>query len=133
MKIYSNVLTEDSVKAATTYRQMAGVHTIKIDECKARKAKRRFDVLLAGTSNRNAYGSTIRAALWDEWGLFIAGLYEMDSDAIVGDYKDKGDFLLKTDWRFSDLQPEDICNHHWQYAGTPREQECSKCDTVRRL
>ena len=40
------------------------------------------------------------AASWDEWGIWMAALYEIDPDAIIGTYKDRGDFYGTTaKWR----------------------------------
>lgn len=66
----------------------------------------------------------IWAATWDEWGWFIAYVFEADPDARFGHYASYADFMFQTDGKF-DLEPtpeyrlasEDAINHD-----TVREQ-----------
>ena len=71
---------------------------------KARVRRNRFDVYLAGTGTRHhrprnggRYGSSQDyAATWMDWGWFIAVLFRYDPDAVIGQYKGRGDFLRQT-------------------------------------
>ena len=44
--------------------------------------------------------SRIWAATYNEWGWFIAEIFEMDPDATFGYYKGINDFHKKTGWKF---------------------------------
>ena len=140
MKIHTDHLTYAEVHAATNASGMKGVYA----ECVtrgSRSRKRGLVVHLTGNSGRRpnpGKGGTDRggyAATWDEWGMFLNYLFEMDPDAIAtGAYEGRDEFLLKTDWRFTDLTADEACKtHKWEYAGTPREHICKKCEAVRRF
>ncbi len=45
-------------------------------------------------------GDTVYAATYDEWGWFIAEIFECDPDAKFGPYKNYADFHKKTKDRF---------------------------------
>ena len=47
-------------------------------------------------TNTGTYGAGEWAATWDEWGLVIDRLFDMDPDAIVGPYESRADFYLQT-------------------------------------
>ena len=140
MKIHTDHLTSAEVYAATKAGGMKGVYA----ECVtvgSRSRKRGLVVHLVGNSGRRpnpGKGGVERggcAATWDEWGMFLNYLFEMDPDAIAtGAYEGRDEFLLKTDWRFTDLTADEACkNHKWEYTGTPRENTCKKCEAVRRF
>ena len=140
MKIHTDRLTSAEVYAATKAGGMKGVYA----ECVtlgSRSRKRGLVVHLVGNSGRRpnpGKGGVERggyAATWDEWGMFLNYLFEMDPDAIAtGAYDGRDEFLLKTDWRFTDLTADEACkNHKWEYTGTPREHTCKKCEAVRRF
>lgn len=142
MKIHTDHLTSAEVYAATKAGGMKGVYA----ECVtlgSRSRKRGLVVHLTGNSTRRPNGgnrganknSDGYAATWDEWGIFLNYLFKMDPDAIAaGAYEGRDEFLLKTDWRFTDLTADEACpNHKWEYAGVPREHICKKCEAVRRF
>ena len=142
MKIHTDHLTSAEVYAATKAGGMKGVYA----ECVtvgSRSRKRGLVVHLVGNSGRRpnpGKGGTDKggyAATWDEWGMFLNYLFEMDPDAIATGacaYEGRDEFLLKTDWRFTDLTADEACkNHKWEYTGTPRENTCKKCEAVRRF
>jgi hypothetical protein len=73
----------------------------------SRKRARRLDAyLVAQDGHGRRYGNTgtrgagyDKAALYDEWGAFIAALFMRDPDALIGPYT-ADDFIDKaTDWR----------------------------------
>jgi hypothetical protein len=73
-----------------------------ITEHKSRKRDRAFEVTLFVTQkdelhrrygNSGGYGrSDDVAATWDEWGLWMVGVYEADPEAIIGWYETEHDF-----------------------------------------
>lgn len=133
MKIHSDVLTYGNVLDATKAAGMTGVYA-DIIERGSRSRKVGFDVKLTGTSNRNQNPGTSRdrdvekAATWDEWGMFINALYEIDNDAIVGPYTDQSDFEYKTAGRYESLTaPYAHGNHKWEFVA-PRQFQCKFCE-----
>lgn len=55
---------------------------------------------LAGHRRTNGAGS-YWAATYDEWGWFIAEIYDLDPSAIFGPYRSRDDFLVKTDYQYN--------------------------------
>ncbi len=48
-----------------------------------------------------------RAASWSDWGRFLAALFEIDQEAVCGNYASADDFHAKTAGRFhADASPE---------------------------
>lgn len=119
MKIYTDNLTrQDLFKALPR-----GVY-LDVMEHGSRKRKRAFDVALStdhGTRRRNSSTETTGdfAASWDEWGMFLAALFALDSEAIMGVYKDASDFTFKTGGHYGDGSkplPVDCPNHKWELS-----------------
>ena len=55
------------------------------------------DALHRRFGNSGGYGASDEvAATWDEWGVWMAALYELDPNAIVGWYESYGHFLSVT-------------------------------------
>ena len=89
-------------------------------EHRSRTGKARgLEVKLTGTSNRARNdGSGEAAATWDEWGIFLAALYEADPGMIVGGsleraiYRDGDDFHWKTGDRYRTLTGADQHRQH---------------------
>ena len=83
------------------------VHFDKLDECGSRSHDHAFEVKLGAdmkikgdgrrwtNSGNHGKGETY-SALYDEWGWFIAGVFEQDPDAKFGPYADYEDFHNKT-------------------------------------
>lgn len=101
-----------------------------------------WEVSLTGTSGRRPntgrYGSPVgeddgtRAATWDEWGMLLAHLFEVDPDATAGPYDGVSDFDYKTGGRYDALTPEDQHrNHRWNFLAAGA-QACD-CGAVRRF
>lgn len=99
-----------------------------------------FEVRLTGESNRRPNSGTRGAgddyaATWDQWGVFIAYLFNRDPQMTTRYYADKNEFQYRTDHRFAveDFWPADAHGDHtFRYAGVPRTQQCTKCSaTVR--
>jgi hypothetical protein len=136
MRLHTNVVTERDIYAAT--RRLTGVYAT-VRSCGSRTHDHAFEVKLEGNGYRSNPGVGGRfdvpvGATWDEWGTFIATLYEVDSQAMWGSvkypvYRDAADFHFQTDDRFSDPQaglPSDTHKRHsWMWG--VGQGECRKC------
>jgi hypothetical protein len=138
MKIHTDTLTMRQVYAATSASGMRGVTLERCDQRGSRSRARSFDVTLRGNSTRKPNPGTGRnrpdegeyAATWDEWGMFIAALYLLDPEAIIGQYGSRAVFEEATAWRFDDLDATTACpGHHWVFGG-PMIRRCSKCQAT---
>jgi hypothetical protein len=108
MRIHSDTLsTRDLFHALDEVATHTGsaVDLLKAEKYSSRKRARALEVQLSSDgrlthcrtmSDRNAY-----AATWDQWGWFIAHLYSVDRDAIVGPYADFQDFHRQTSYKFT--------------------------------
>ena len=99
MKVYSKVLTADDIWAASR-----GIDGVCIDDSNVRSFRPRaggngYEFYLEGyafhhlrrRNNRDGY-----AATWDEWGIVIARLYEIDPDARISWYTSRANFMEET-------------------------------------
>lgn len=94
-----------------------------------------YDVILSGAvSNRHMNSGRYGAlsfddgycATWDEWGIFLAQIFDLDPIAHCYAYMGAEDFHYKTGDRFRTLKWADQHpNHHWVAS------EC-RCGAVRR-
>lgn len=117
----------------------------------SRKRDHAFNVNLIGESRRRPNGgnrganSDAYAATWDQWGVFIAALFDVDPNASMTYYDGSDDFHYRTAHRFnpdgndrsaddrSGYWPADAHgDHRFKYDGIPYEQSCTKCSAVRR-
>lgn len=99
MKIHTDKLTEADLYAS----RPSGV-AVEWSPCGSRKRACGFHVTLTyygpekrrpkNSGHAGAYGD--RAATWDEWGIWIARLYEIDPGAVIGCYADRDDFYATT-------------------------------------
>jgi hypothetical protein len=141
VKIHSDVLTYQDIWDAA---QAAGPEVfVRASQRGSRKRSHGFEVSLTGTStrrpnNREAWRETDDyAATWDEWGMFLAYLFDKDPDAIVpGVYESGDDFHFKTGERFYTLTPEQQhggAGHRWEFY-TVGEFHCKneECDAIMR-
>lgn len=137
MRLHTNILTRDDLYKATA--DLPGV-SIKATEHGSRSHARGFEVHLTGTSNsrpNREHWADEYAATWDEWGVAIARLYDIDPDAVWGGVKNpiydgSDDFHFQTGYRFEGGQmPKDTHKrHNWQYVA-PREFACKTCTAER--
>lgn len=104
----------------------------------SRKRDHAFEVKLTGESRRRPQGGGLDAfaATWDQWGVFFAHLFMVDSNAHMGTaYDGVEEFDYKTSHRF-DVEgywPSDAHgDHRFQYAGIPYTQACTKCTATHR-
>lgn len=140
MRLHSSTLTRDDIAAATRAAGMTGVHA-EISTHGSRVAARGFEVKLFGTSPRmpntgryggGRYGGDT-AATWDEWGMFLAALFDLDPAMIVGPggrpaYADAAAFHAATCDRYRELTADrQHRTHRWQSNGAGW-QLCAGCD-----
>lgn len=129
MRIHSNALTSLDIYRATD--ALDGVY-VQVTPVGSRSHDGAFEVRLTGTSTRRTMDGRDQAATWDEWGVFIAAVYEVDPVAVFGsvkapNYRDSNHFHAVTRYRFdADGLPSDTHQQHrWEYGGVV--QQCSKC------
>lgn len=139
MRIHSNVIEYADVIEAV--HGMPGVY-VTVSQHGSRSHARAFEVMLEGNGaarNTGTHGGDpqIQAATWDEWGLFLARLYDLDNSMLCGSakypvYASLSDFDYHTQGRFSELEmPADTHRRHtWDYVGV-RRQRCKKCSAER--
>lgn len=153
MRLHTNTLTTADVYAAVAGRSVVtdgplpGV-TVDVMAHGSRSHTRSLEVRLTGTSGRrtnagNRGAGDDYAASWDEWGMFLARLFDADPNMIVGTvgrpiYAGGEHFNWATGNRYVALTPEDQHrNHKWEHAGTAATRaysvsEC-KCGALRRF
>lgn len=151
MRIHSDRLTyRDLIAAARVARA-----DIEMTDHDSKSRDRAFDVHLTGESrrrpNRRGQGDPdAYAATWDQWGVFLAALYERDDRLVTPYYSDASDFADRTGDRFGAPEtvmesdgyhdrfvaygwPDDAHgDHRFKFQGVPREQRCTKCSAVTR-
>lgn len=108
MRIHSDVLTYvDMARAATSVEAHTGstVDFLRFDRHGSRKRSRAFEIQLRSdgrlTHRHTMNDCNAYAATWDQWGWFIAHLFSVDPDAIVGPYNGLDDFNWQTDDKFT--------------------------------
>lgn len=135
MRIHTN-LPEHELYHAATHAQ---VSITDYERHGSRKRDHAFDVWLSGSgAHRSQYrAQNVPAATWDEWGIFLATIFQQDPTAIATYYKDAEDFHYQTGGRFRTLQPsEQHRKHRWTFLGEVLTggvyvSEC-QCGAVRR-
>ena len=100
MRIHTDLPMNDIRALVNT---MEDVYFTRLEQSGSRSRSHKFDVILTGTSNRpQNFGGEDKAATWDEWGQFIARVFDADPNAIVGQYRSLGHFEWSTEDRFKD-------------------------------
>lgn len=129
MRIHGNTLTTADVRKAA---EVARVTLDRFTEHGSRARVRAFDITLQGESRRHQNGGSGKAATWDQWGVFIAALFDADDTVTIPRaYVDRYQFDARTNWRFEDGWPEDAHgDHRFEYAGIPMTQGCNKCSAT---
>lgn len=125
MRIHSNTLTPSDVYEAV--RDLRGVMA-DVSEHGSRTRQGALEVRLTGTSPYRTMNGQDQAATWDEWGVVMARLFEIDPEAVMGK-EDRDGFDYRTGGRFAALElPKDTHSRHsWQYEG-PGKWACTKCN-----
>lgn len=128
MRIHSDYVTVSDIYALLR-DGLTGV-SVEVSRHGSRKRAAALEVRLEGTSTRRNMSNTGQAATWDEWGVFMARVFNLDANALLG-HEDRAAFDERTQGRFDDLtMPEDAHgNHAWESAGA-RVQACKRCSAV---
>lgn len=92
MKIHSDKLTKSDLYECAAG---SGAWIDEMSEGRSRSRVRRFEVYLNGSS-RYAAQHGGKAATWDEWGIWIDRLFDIDPQAIIGPYDGRDDFIEQT-------------------------------------
>lgn len=118
MRIHSDVIAyTQQIRDALP----AGVHAQVVNPHRSRSRRYAYEVKLTGTgSHASQWGNRdTPAATWDEWGMFLAKLYELDPNLMAANYRDAEHFRWTTGGRFDTLTPaEQHRMHRWRLQGT---------------
>lgn len=115
MRIHLNHGTPDTL--LSTAARTAGVAFDKYKKGGSRSHFWGYTIILEGESGRHtnsgSYGARTdsEAATWDQWGIFLAVIFEADPGAKTDSYANAEDFHRKTGGRFdmhniADLDPD---------------------------
>lgn len=135
MRIHTDTITHLDIYDAA--RAAGSAVDFTAEEHASRTHARAYEVKLTGSSPRRPntgrrgadWGTDEHAATWDEWGLFLAHLYDVDPDARAGGakipvYRNASDFYVKTGDRFDPENPDRVTpatqhrtGHRWTYDG----------------
>ena len=137
MRIHSDILDRSDIYRATIAAEMTGVD-VTVTEHGSRKRRAAYDVALTGTSTRRPTdrkpgAGDAYAATWDEWGMFLNYLFELDPDMVTPYYADANDFHIKTGFRFETLTApyqHGGSGHKWQFNPDTGRQKCTSCEAV---
>lgn len=121
MRIHSDTIPRGSLSGLIA--DLPGVYIDHFSEHGSRKRARGIEVRLVGNSPYLNMAKTGKAATWDEWGVFMARIFNLDPFAIIGG-ETEADFNLRTNYRFeADGLPGDThARHNWGERG-----QCTKC------
>lgn len=130
MRIHANNLTVADIHNAAEHLG------IRVSEHGSRKRNRAFEVALYGSSFRRTQDGSGQAATWDEWGDFLAALFDADDSVTVPRiYESPDHFHWATGARYMG-EYESHSNHKWEYegecvTGSYSVHKC-KCGAIRR-
>lgn len=105
MRIHTDTLTYDDVLQAAYNTQ--GVYLSDLAEHGSRSRHHAFNVKLGGNSGRwvnsGQYGrGDHKAATWDQWGIFLAALYDKDPNMLAGGmYTSRDNFHERTERKYA--------------------------------
>jgi hypothetical protein len=102
MRIHTDKITRDDVRTAA---RVARVDLATFTEHRSQSRDHAFNVKLEGDSRRRPNGGASGAgsgyaATWDQWGVFLSVLLDLDPNAVTPYYKDRADFHRRTFERF---------------------------------
>ena len=128
--------TEDTIRDAAA---KAGATLERFTRHGSRSRDHAFEVILSGDGRRGGQwaGGDTKSATWDQWGIFLNHIYEVDQTMKCWAYEDADDFHWKTGERFKSLKLADQhIQHRWDYRGRAVTgaywvREC-KCGAVSR-
>lgn len=137
MRIHSDHLTYRTFLDAASW---AHVDLIEFAEHGSRSRAKAFNFSLSGSSPyQRGFGAGGQAATWDEWGMFLAFLFQIDPDAHCGknSYLNQEHFRWVTGNRFDNLTHAlQHKRHKWGYGnpsatGVYSVAEC-ECGAIHR-
>lgn len=142
MRIHANTLTSAEIYKAA---KEARVEVEHLTEHGSRKRAHAFEVKLSGESRRRpnnggAHGDVF-AATWDQWGVFLACLFDLDDEVTIPTaYTDRDSFNYRTNARFTKVSggrdshwPTDAHGDHtFRFQGVSGSQSCTKCSALHR-
>jgi len=136
MRIHSSALSTLEIRKAAT---VAGVGFSRLSEHGSRKRNGAWDVILHGDSPRNQNGGDEKAATWDQWGMFLNTLFDLDPVMVTPYYADAEHFHWSTGNRYVNFDRADDHRkgHKWEWAGDSAGggymvHEC-RCGAIRRM
>lgn len=137
MRIHTTLDLSDITSAA---HAVPGVSVSAISRHASRSRAHGIEIKLHGSSSRQTQSNDGNAATWDQWGQFIANVFDADPDAIVGVYPDQNYFTWFTSARFtpgSELPDDTHPQHKWDYTGRSAGgsydvYSCTKCSAQTR-
>lgn len=149
MRIHTDVLTRDDIIDAAKY---ARVDLATFTDHGSKSRARAFNVKLEGESRRRPNGGASGAgsgyaATWDQWGVFLAVLFDKDPRMVTPYYSNKRDFNYQTLDRFQPrgtwtddgerdgvtFWPRDAHgDHKFEFSGIPYRHDCTKCSASKR-
>lgn len=139
MRIHTNTLTAEDIYDAA---RAAGAVVETCFRHGSRTHDHAYELKLTGNSRRRPNGGSYGAgddyaATWDQWGVVLGLLFDIDPEMKTTYDKTAGDFHFRTDGRFKDLDADHIeiplgHDHTFRATGVVRERQCTKCDAVER-
>jgi hypothetical protein len=147
MRIHSDSISDLEIRKAA---RIAGVQFTRFGLHGSRSHEQAFDVILTGSSTRHQNGGPDKAATWDEWGIFLGTLFNLDAAMVCGTvkrpiYASAEHFHWSTGGRYAGTPTAaDFArahNHKWEFTGesmtgTYWVHECggrNGCGAVRRF
>lgn len=113
----------------------AGVEIVDVIEKGSRSRKRAFNFAISGSGRHGGQWGVqnYKSATWDEWGIFLAFLFEVDPHAHTGKngYESEIHFHWATGGRFRSLtNAEQHRRHRWRASGrvVTRSHYVQECD-----
>ena len=136
MRVHSNTLEYADIYRAT--KDLPGVY-VTASQHGSRSHARAFEVSLEGNGfhkNSGTGGASYEfGATWDEWGAFIAAIYEVDPGALFGSvkypvYPNAYEFHGMYQDRFANGLPADTHKRHTWEITNRLDRKCKKCSAV---
>jgi hypothetical protein len=125
VRIHTNTLGQLDIQNAA-YK--AGAYITELSRHGSRTHDHAYEVKLSGESSWRQMGNRDEyAASWDQWGIFLAELYDRDDSMTMRPWGDVDRFHNLTFSRFETLTREQTHRRHkWEFSGVARVSEC-KC------
>ena len=137
VRLHSSFLETSDLRRAA---RVAGVGFTRLNLKGSRSRDHAFDFILTGHSpRRQNFGGEDYAATYDEWGVLLGVLFDLDPTAVVpGVYQSGEHFHWATTDRYREGMPADTHpQHKWEWAGdvvtgSYRMHHCTKCSATLR-